>query len=193
VTTPPSYERGGDFHQLLWRNRLVCAFVESGRDNRLSLNAAGEAGECDSGGLIVLQPANLPGKVESVMIWHRDVSQPDGGPGHIVKLGRLRILRQGAAVVGLDCRKSQRAIRTVTRQHHADRMIGAIFGQGAKEGIDRHVPEFASAYLEHAMLYRKIGIGQDDVDMVGLDRRSVGTSLTAICVLRERIWLSMLS
>ena len=53
-------------------------------------------------------------------------------------------------------------------------MVGAILGQRAKEGIDDHVSGFASAYLEYAMLYRKIGVGRDDVDVVGLDCRPIG-------------------
>jgi|GEM_PF-5623693 len=53
-------------------------------------------------------------------------------------------------------------------------MVGAILGQRAKERIDGHVSGFASACLEHATIYRKIGVGWDDVDMVGLDRRLIG-------------------
>jgi hypothetical protein len=48
------------------------------------------------------------------------------------------------------------------------RIVGAILGPRAKERIDGHVSGFASAYLEHAMLYRKIGVSRDDVDVVGL-------------------------
>ena len=104
-----------------------------------------------------------------------DVSQPDRGLRHAVKSGRLRILGEGDAAGRLDRRNSQRAIRAITRQHHPNRLVGAIVGQRAKKRIDRHVSGGASAYPQHAIFYRKIGVGRDDVDVIGLDRRLVGS------------------
>ena len=61
----------------------------------------------------------------------------DGAAEYRVVFGGFQRLGHGHAAVFLDRPQTERAVRAGAREHDADSVFAAVFGQGAEETVDR--------------------------------------------------------
>ncbi|MNT17254.1 hypothetical protein D3C72_1523940 [compost metagenome] len=76
----------------------------------------------------------------------------DGGAGHAVVLGVVRVLRQGHTALLLDPRQAHGAVGTGTGQHHAEGVVLVHVSQVTEEQVDGHVVATAPVGRGHAQV-----------------------------------------
>jgi hypothetical protein len=85
------------------------------------------------------------------------------------------VLDERDAIRRLDRPEAERAVRTRSRQHHADRPVALLLRERAEEVVDRPVLDLvAEREREEAAGDRHVGIRGDHVDVIGLRAQPVG-------------------
>ena len=167
----------------LHRRQLVLAEVDAGcvahdhQDLIADVRVAGRRwalGGCHEG--VAAQAHQLAGEVGNRQRGVDDTGV-DRVARHLAVPRRLRILREGDAVLGLDGPQTLRAVGRVSRKHDADRVAAAVRGERTEEAVDGQVRpsafERARREGQPAAVDRDVRVGRDHVDVVGLDGGAV--------------------
>ncbi len=89
---------------------------------------------------------------------------------------RARLLGEGDPPHRLDLQEPERPVRAGAREHDADGLSLLGLGERAQKVIDRQVGTSrvpARGDLQRALGERHAGVGRDDVDVIGRDRKSL--------------------
>lgn len=99
-----------------------------------------------------------------------------GAVRHAIVLGGFEVLHKGDAAGILNGGEAQSPIAGRSRQDDTDGVAGLVVGQRAEEGVNRQMvssSRLAPGEMQHALDYRHVAIGWQNVDRVDLHPHAI--------------------